>query len=30
MREMSDAVKRALGEFRDDMIDHKWEEYMRR
>ena len=30
VREMSNAVKRAMGEFRDDMIDRMWEEYVRR
>ncbi|KAK9986956.1 hypothetical protein SO802_031907 [Lithocarpus litseifolius] len=30
VREMSNASKRAMGEFRDDMTDHMWEEYVRR
>ena len=30
VREMSNALKRAMGEFKDDMTDHMWEEYMRR
>ncbi|KAL0008689.1 hypothetical protein SO802_010191 [Lithocarpus litseifolius] len=29
VREMSNSGKRVMGEFRDDMIDHMWEEYMR-
>ena len=29
-REMSDAVKRAMGEFRDDVTAHMWEEYVQR
>ena len=29
VREMSNAVKKAMGEFRDDMTDRKWEEYVR-
>ncbi|XP_023927197.2 uncharacterized protein LOC112038606 [Quercus suber] len=28
VREMSDAAKRAMGEFRNDMIDRMWEEYV--
>ena len=28
IREMFDAAKRAMGEFRDDMIDCMWEEYV--
>ena len=27
---MSNAAKRAMGKFRDDMTDRMWEEYMRR
>ena len=30
MREMSDAAKRAIGEFRDDMTARVCEEYIRR
>ena len=30
MREMSNASKRAMGEFRDDITDRIWEEYVRR
>ena len=30
VREMSNASKRAMGEFRDDITDHMWEEYVRR
>ena len=29
VREMSDAAKKAIGEFKDDMIDRIWEEYVR-
>ncbi|XP_023885850.1 uncharacterized protein LOC111997956 [Quercus suber] len=29
VREMSDAAKRAMGEFRDDVTAHMWEEYAR-
>nr|POE69364.1 hypothetical protein CFP56_08619 [Quercus suber] len=29
VREMSDAMKRAMDEFRDDMTDRMWDEYMR-
>nr|POE69368.1 hypothetical protein CFP56_08623 [Quercus suber] len=29
VREMSDAMKRAMDEFKDDMTDRMWEEYMR-
>ena len=29
MREMSDAAKRAMGEFRDDVTARMWEEYAR-
>ena len=28
VREMSNASKRAMGEFRDDITDRMWEEYM--
>ena len=27
---MSDAVKKAMGEFKDDMTDRMWDEYVRR
>ena len=27
-REMFDAVKRAMGKFRDDVTTHMWEEYV--
>ena len=30
VRDMSNASKRAMGEFRDDITDHIWEEYVRR
>nr|POE55235.1 hypothetical protein CFP56_02233 [Quercus suber] len=30
VRKMSDVAKRAMGEFRDDMIDRIWEEYVQR
>ena len=30
VREMPNASKRAMGEFRDDITDRMWEEYMRR
>ena len=30
VREMSNASKRAMGEFRDDITDRMWEEYVRR
>ena len=30
MREMSDVAKGAMGEFRDDMTDHMWKQYVRR
>ena len=30
VREMSDAVKRAMGEFRDDVTTRMWEEYVQR
>ena len=30
VREMSDAAKRAMGEFRDDTTGCMWEEYVRR
>ena len=30
VREMSDAAKRAMGEFRDDVTARMWEEYARR
>ena len=30
VREMSNALKRAMAEFRDDITDRMWEEYMRR
>ena len=29
-REMSDAVKRAMGEFRDDVTTRMWKEYVQR
>ena len=29
VREMSNALKKAMGEFRDDMTDRMWEEYVR-
>ena len=29
VREMSDAAKRAMGEFRDDVTARMWEEYAR-
>ena len=28
VREMSNASKRAMGEFRDDITDRMWEEYV--
>ena len=28
VREMSNALKRAMGEFRDDITDRMWEEYV--
>ena len=30
VREISTASKRAMGEFKDDITDHMWEEYVRR
>ena len=30
VREMSNALKRAMGEFRDDITDCMWEEYVLR
>ena len=30
VREMSNASKRAMGEFRDDITDRMWDEYVRR
>ena len=30
VRDMSNASKRVMGEFRDDITDHIWEEYVRR
>ena len=30
MREMSNASKKAMGEFWDDITDRMWEEYVRR